>query len=115
MPADPDPFPPPQKLTLKKAEFESVNEQDHPPTLDPLEILRDTRAREIAAGKDNLTFAPARRSRRLREFLALFIGGNLGIGLTYWYYPGAYVFCVAGALIFSSGLFWVMFLIMEDY
>ena len=112
---DPDPFPPPQKLTLKRAEFETVNDPNSPPSLDPMEILRLNREHEISHGRDNLTFVPSKRSRRTREFFKLLIGGNLAALLAWWLSPGAYVFCIAGALLFTSGLIWVMFFVMEDY
>lgn len=115
MPADPDPFPPPQKLTLKRAEFESVNKPDSPPSLDPMEILRVNREREIALGRDNLVFSAPKRSRRTHEFFKLLIGGNLAALLAWWLNPGAIIFCLAGAIIFTSGLIWVMYFVMEDY
>jgi hypothetical protein len=115
MPADPDPFPPPQKLSLKRAEFTSVNKASDPPALDAMEILRLNREREIAAGRDQIVIAPSKRSRRVREFLSLLVGGNLAALIAWWLNPGAIVFCVAGAIIFTSGLTWVMFFVMEDY
>ena len=115
MPADPDPFPPPQKLTLKRAEFETVNTPEAPPAPDAYEILRVNREREIALGRDNLVFSAPKRSRRTREFFKLLIGGNLAALITWWLNPGDILFCFFGTIIFTSGLIWVMFFVMEDY
>jgi hypothetical protein len=120
MPADRDPFPPPKKLTLKRAEFTTVNEPASAPPSDTapdaMEILRINREREIAAGRDNFVPVPApRRSRRVREYWTILLAGNLAIGLAYWLDPSLITFCVAGALIFTGGITWVMFFVMEDY
>jgi len=120
MPADPDPFPPPKKLTLTKAKFTAVNEPASAPPSDAapdaFEILRINREREIAAGRDNFVPTPApRRSRRVREYWTVLLGGNLAVGIAYWINPSNYVFCIASAVILTVGLTWVMFFIMEDY
>jgi hypothetical protein len=115
MPADPDPFPPAKKLTLKPAEFTAVNQPSEQPVPDAFEILRINREREIAAGRDQAPLPPPKRSRRTREFFTLLILGNLSALLAYWLNPGTVLFCFAGAIIFTSGLTWVMFFVVEDY
>jgi hypothetical protein len=116
-PPDDDSEPSRPKLKLKPAEFETaeVPEGYTPLVTDPLEILRLNREHEIAAGRDNIVFAPAPRSRRLREYFSILIGANLAATLIWWLFPGAALFCLAGGIIFSSGLTWAMFFVIEDY
>ena len=113
-------FPPPKKLVLKQAEFESVNEPASAPAPvgnDPMELLRINREREIAQGLDDVPVPPAKKSRRNREYIAMLAIGDLSMGgLIYWAGdPIAAVFLIAAILIYSAGLTWVMLFILEDY
>ncbi len=108
-----DPFPPPQKLTLKAAEFERDNAETvpgEPAANDPMETLKANRAHEVEIGYGDYEIKPKKRfTRRTKEYLLILAAGNLGIGT---------LFGLLGPplmLGFSIGLTWVMFFVIEDY
>ena len=114
--------PPPQKLTFKPAEFESVNPpkgMETPSGNDPLELLRRNREHEKANNwiYDQSPPVAKRKSLRNRHFILLFLGVNGIMGGIYYATPDevAHVFLIAGMLMFSSGLTWSMFVVHDDY
>ncbi len=114
--ATPDPpEPPPKKLTLKRAEFERVNEPADAAAssgLEPTELLRLNRAHEKKVGYLYSPAEPSKKSRRLRDFFIVLVVGN---ALLCFFLGPTSVFGIAGMLIFSAGLAWAMFAVMEDY
>jgi len=119
MPDEPDP--PPKKLALKRAEFESVNEPASaaaPPDNDAMDILRRNREHEVKIGYAELPPPPTQRiSRRNREYLLILTVGNLIIG-TLLFFSGdsaTFVFLIAGMALLSAGLTWVMLFVIDDY
>jgi hypothetical protein len=111
----------PAKFTLGTAKFENVNTPTAGglPPVDVHEILRDNLARAQAAGLNDLTPTPTRRSRRRRDYWFLLITANLFFGLiAVRSGPGApivFVSALAGMAIVSSALTWVMWFVMDDY
>jgi hypothetical protein len=80
-------------------------------------ILRDNLARANAAGLNELSAKPRRKSRRKRDYFLL-MGGMNGFLLTmYWLVqnPVEGVFCLAASVFFSASLTWVMWFVMGDY
>ncbi|HVU38832.1 MAG TPA: hypothetical protein VHC95_10905 [Opitutales bacterium] len=115
MPADPNP--PPKKLTLKAAEFESVNTptgHGGAAVPDPLELLRQNREHEKAHHSiyDQSPAPVKRRSRRNREYLAILLGANLIFALMLFYAP---IVALAMMAFFSGGWTWVMLVCFDDY
>jgi hypothetical protein len=81
-------------------------------------ILEDNLARANAGGLNNLTPKPRRRSRRRRDYLMVMIPLNAFFAYAAF---GPYsnvmlmAYGVAGIIISTLGLGWVMFGVMEDY
>jgi hypothetical protein len=120
MPAEEEPKP--RQFVFKAKEFERINapagSQEPSADHDVYAIRRQLRERERAAGRDDLSPRPARRSRRKRDYWLLMLAGNAGFGsiaLIGRGSPVVFVSGMAGVLILSIGLTWVMWFIMEDY
>lgn len=138
----------PRKYALKAAEFVAVNAPrgtDAPSEAhDVMAILAGVRAREAQLGLGEVIPAPARRSRRQRDFLLLLLAGNgvmfaiflveLFLGfqvmclaaqmpgefnrlLRYAFTEGRPMFFLPGLCMagYSAALAWLMFGVMNDY
>lgn len=123
VPAFNEPDPPPQKLTLTKAEFESVNEPTvagEPLSHDPMDILRQNRAQEKAAGTvfDQSPPVVKKKSRRLRDYLIILVIVDSLLGyaaISFSHDPYTFVPLVAGFLLFTSAFSWHMLVVIDDY
>jgi hypothetical protein len=114
--------PPPRKFELKRPTFERLNA---PPGTQPASAAHDVyairhelREREKASGLDALAPAPPRVSRRKRDYWLLMAAGNAGLLSLLLLGRGnvvVLVFALAGSIIFSLGVTWVMWQIMGDY
>lgn len=120
MPAEEEPKP--RQFAFKAKEFERVNApagtQEPSADHDVYAIRRQLRERERAAGLDDLSPRPARRSRRKRDYWLLMLSSNAVFGsitLIGRQNPVVFVSGLAGVIIFSVSLTWVMWFIMEDY
>ena len=84
---------------------------------DVMSILQQNRTVERKAGRDVVEIKEI-KSRRKREFWLLLVGGNLAILGAVWL-SGitmiTVVFGLAGLIIFSLGLSWVMWQVMDRY
>lgn len=78
-------------------------------------ILRDNLAKANAAGLNELTPKPPRKSRRTRDYFLTLGAGNLFFIATILFRPHVAVFAVAGMIILTLGLTWVMWFVMDDY
>lgn len=81
-------------------------------------LLDDNLARANAAGLNELTPKPKRRSRRTRDFFAVVIPLDLFFGYAaFGHYSNVAMMAygVAGIIISTIGLGWVMFFVMDDY
>jgi len=106
--------------------YEQANAFRHPlprdKTLTPMNdvhvILNDNLARVNAAGLNELAPKPRRRSRRLRDFLIVSISLDAFFAFAA-FGPFSSVatmaYGVAGIIISTIGLGWVMFFVMDDY
>ena len=121
MPDEPDP---PRKVYgLKAKEFERVNREEPgstpPPANDVFSLQRELREREIAAGMDELKPVDRPRSkRRRRDFWLLLLGGNglfAGSVAVIGPNPVTLIYAFSGAILFTVGLTWVMWFVMDDY
>ncbi|MBA4137586.1 MAG: hypothetical protein C0518_09745 [Opitutus sp.] len=124
-----EPEPTPRTFTFKPKEFERVNAPrpevgDDTPAAAPLAkdvfaMQRDLRAREIAAGMDQLKPVDRPESkRRRRDYWLLLLTGYAILASAALIFPGnpvvlLYVF--AGIVLFSIGLTWVMWFVMGRY
>jgi hypothetical protein len=84
------------------------------------DILRDNTARDNAAGLNTLRPKPRRQSRRRRDYFLVMIGANVPMSLVVIYAwharnPILFVYTIAGMGLFTVGISWVMWFIMEDY
>ena len=81
-------------------------------------ILQDNLARANAAGLNTLAPKPKRRSRRMRDFFLVLV--PLDAFFAYAAFGpfsnvGLMAYGVAGLIIATLGLTWVMFFVMDDY
>lgn len=123
---------PPRKLYgFKPKEFERVNAprpessdtpaEPTPPANDVFAIQRDLRAREIAAGMDEIAPPPRPVSTKRRRdyWLLMLLGNGLFVPLALYGLrasnPVLAVYALAGATLFSLGLSWVMWAVMSRY
>ena len=113
--------PPPVKHALTTAKFDAVNEPTATPTpapTDVYQVLQDNLARENAAGMNVVKPVPKRPSRRKRDFWLLLVLGNLTIAATVHLAGGrvmSNLFGLAGIMLLSVSLVWVMWFAMDDY
>ncbi len=111
---------PPAKLRLGTAQFESVNAPaaSTPPPVEVRAMLHDNLAHEKAAGLHELAPLPARRSRRRRDYWLALAVGNAVFALLMLLggrNPFTLIYGLGGMALFSSGLTWVMWVVMDDH
>ena len=116
-PADP----PPKKYETKPREFERVNapagDAGKSTEHDVYKILQHNRAVEQQAGLNEVKIRPV-KSRRKRDYWLTLLLGNLLLGIVGLLGIGnvfVMVSAFAGIIIFSLGVTWVMWFVMEDY
>ena len=120
----------PRKFALKPKDFERLNAprpetaeeaaRDTAPALNDMTALRhEVRAREAAAGLDEIKPPDRPRSnRRRQDFWLLLIGGNLAIVGAVAFVganPVSLLFGLGGVVMFSLGLTWTMWFVMDRY
>ena len=114
---------PPPTAVVTGARPGQVAASSHPGAVDPNDIhsiLQHNRAVEQRHGKDVVKFASTgpRRSRRKRDFWLLLVGGILlvvalvALGNAN---PVSVIFGLAGMVVISLGLTWIMWFVMGDY
>jgi hypothetical protein len=84
---------------------------------DVYQVLRQNRAAEHAHHLDDVNIRPT-SSRRARDFWLILVGGNLAIIGAVWLSglnPVTAVFGLAGLVVFSIGLTWIMWQVMDRY
>lgn len=84
---------------------------------DVFSIRRELRAREHAEGGDRIAIKKV-RSRRKRDYWLLLVAANGFFGAALyltWGNVAAMVFSLAGIIISSLALTWVMWFVMSDY
>ena len=96
-----------------------VLQKSRPPIANDVHaILADNLARANAAGLNTLAPKPKRRSRRTRDYFLVMIPLNAFLGFAaVGPYANAvtFVYGLAGMILFSIALTWVMFFIVDDY
>jgi hypothetical protein len=81
-------------------------------------ILQDNLTHANAAGLNQLSPKPKRRSRRKRDYWLLLLGlDGFFAFMAFGPYanPMTFIYGIAGIIMFTLGLTWVMWFIMEDY
>lgn len=124
----PDEADPPRKTyAFKPKDFERVNaprpEGDAapptPPANDVFAIREQIRQREIAAGMDELKpLGRPAANRRRRDYWLLLVGGLALIGATaavVGFNTITVAFAFSGSILYTIGLTWVMWFVMEPY
>jgi hypothetical protein len=92
-----------------------------PPGNHPNEVqqmLRENPGRANAAGINNVDTAPRRRSRRARDYwLVLIVMNGFFASVAFGPYrnPMTLTYGVAGIIVTTVGLTWVMWFVMDDY
>jgi hypothetical protein len=95
-----------------------------PPENEVHAMLRDNLAKADAAGLNALRVILRRKSKRRRDFLIMFFGGNgfllplVSLLLSFKLNAGLLIMIVslcAGTIIYNIGLFWIMWVVMDDY
>jgi hypothetical protein len=107
--------------------FQAANARPPPPppavrpvaaTNDVQAMLRENLQHANAAGLNELTPQPRRRSRRTRDYwlVLVFINAILAFAAFGPYANGiTLVYGIAGMIFLSTGLTWVMWFVMDDY
>lgn len=81
-------------------------------------ILHDNLARANAAGLNDVPLKPKRRSRRTRDFLLVVIPLDAFFGyVAFGPYSNVMLMAygVAGVIVSTIGIGWIMFVVMDDY
>ena len=81
-------------------------------------ILKENLDRANAAGLNTLTPKPKRRSRRTRDYILVVTALDLFFGFAAfgpYSNVGTMAYGVAGIIISTLGLGWIMFFVMDDY
>lgn len=128
MPDAPDP--PRKNYGFKPNDFERINEprpeagappKAPPAANDVFAIQRDLRARELAAGGDELA-PPDRpvRNRRKRDYwLLMLVFNGVLVPLTIWGYRAQnavlFVYGIAALALVNVALAWVLWVLMDNY
>lgn len=103
---------------LGEAKFEKVNSAPGlEPRIDVLDLLDEVRQAEIESGRDLVRPHRLRFSRRNRDFwIMLFAGNGLLLGGAFCLQNTAsFVFGIAGSGLFTFGLLWSMYGVMDNY
>lgn len=85
---------------------------------DVLAVLEQNRAVERKHGQDELEFKVPRKSRRKRDFWLMMVFGNLSIVgsvAVARFNPISLIFGLAGVVVLSLSLTWIMWFIMDEY
>lgn len=103
---------------LTEAKFERVSDSSPPQAkVDVMEILGDIRQAEIASGRDHIRGGRFRISKRSRDFWIMLIAGNtllVGGGIA-MQNTSSIVFGFAGSGLYTFGLLWSMYGVMDRY
>lgn len=103
------------KVTRQTAAAPGVRADD---PNDVYAVLERNRAMEKNSGRDQVELKKKGLSRRTRDFWLLIVGGNLAV-LASVFFSGlnvmTVIFGLAGIIIVSLGLTWVMWFVMSDY
>jgi hypothetical protein len=93
-----------------------------PPVAAPNEIqaiLKDNLARANAAGLNDVSPGPKRRSRRKRDYWLVMVCGTTVLGTiaikTGPGQPIPFTYAVGGLALFNFALWWIMWQVMDDY
>lgn len=82
-------------------------------------ILRDNLSRANAAGLNQLESKPPRKSRRQRDYWILMAGAGAVFGTIIVrsgpQAPVPFLFALAGLVVSTIGLTWVLWFVMDDY
>ena len=107
------------KFTPKKETFERVNGPMSSAAESPRDVHEILRRNKAAADilAEPLDLTP-RKSRRFRDYLAALVVGNAAIGGLIMLLPTNAVtlaFLLSGAELYSIGVSWVIWIVMDDY
>jgi hypothetical protein len=79
-------------------------------------VLDKNRTAEKAAGADDIEIQKKKTARRTKDYWLMLLGGNAVLVVGSVYMGGvAIVFGLAGVIIYSLGLTWVVWQIMDKY
>ncbi len=107
-----------KRYRTTEAKFENVNASTgNVPRIDVFELLDDIRQTEIASGRDRIRPGRFRISKRSRDFWIMLITGNTLLVGGALISPNmiSLVFGFAGCGLFTFGLLWSMYGVMDRY
>ena len=117
-PAEPDPALPAVPPAADSAPPLPIHHPSHRPSEDPTDPTVAP-AEPAPAAPDEMLLPPPRRSRRRRDYWVLMLASNLVFVFTALHVgpdaPLLFVATVAGMLVCSAALTWVMWFVMDDY
>lgn len=93
-------------------------ESTPPPANDVQQLLRDNLIRANQAGINNVDTPPPRRSRRQRDYWLIIIPVNAffaTVAFGPYRNPMTLTYGIAGMIVVTVGLTWVMWFVMDDY
>jgi len=94
-----------------------ANQARQPESNEVHALLRDNLERANAAGLNDVGVPRRRLSRRKRDYFLILIPVDIFFALLAWRggNPMTFAYGVGGFMIFSLGLTWLMWFVMEDY
>jgi hypothetical protein len=107
-----------KRYQLTEASFEKVNAAPgQEPRIDVYNILGEIRQSEIESGRDWVRTNRFKISKRSIDFWIMIIAGNglLLAGIIYFNNPITLVFGLGGSGLYTFGLIWCMFGVMDRY
>jgi hypothetical protein len=107
-----------ERFQMTEAKFEKVADRAPPSRrIDVMDILDDLRQQEIASGRDLGFGERFKVSRRSIDFWIMLVAGNTVIvgGGILMQNTGSIVFGFAGAGLYTFGLLWSMYGVMDRY
>jgi hypothetical protein len=106
-----------KEFKFGEVKFEKVNRPESGPQIEVKEILQAIRQAERDAGQDFIDSGSTKISKRSRDFWFMLIAGNAVLYGSAFYMgnTASWVFAIAGSGLFSWGLIWSMYGVMDRY
>ena len=106
-----------KEFKFGEVKFEKVNDPANGKRIEVTDLLHEVRRAERDAGRDFLDGGRTRVSKRGIDFWIMLILGNavLYVGAYFLANTTSWVFAIAGSGLYSFGLIWSMFGVMDRY
>ena len=106
-----------KEFKFGEVKFEKVNDPAKGERIEVAELLHEVRQAERDAGRDFIDSGKTRVSKRSLDFWIMLILGNavLYVGAYFLANTTSWVFAIAGSGLYSFGLIWSMYGVMNRY